>query len=181
MATVYTKHAKSIDIDMARIHLLKQVDNYRSQQFMFNQIKPILENFATKKVTQRLITAIKKQFPKYHCYLRWISSMCYLEVEEMNDVPFYSVGTKLSIFLGHIGAYSWAEGDNGKGYYTMKMIEDNNVWIYRIDDSIQSTIKGMELLREKATKWNELLSQMQEIDEEMDKYNGLGTFFKFQS
>lgn len=181
MSTVYTKFTNPINIDKARIELFNQIDNYRNQQFIFNKIKPILENFAYKKVTQRLITAIKKQFPKYNCYLRWVSTMCYLEVNELDNVSNYSIKTQLSIFLGHIGAHSWAEGNNGKGYYTMKMIEDNNIWIYKIDDTIQSTIKGIKLLKEKATKWNELLSQMQAIDEEMEEYYGLSKFFKFQS
>lgn len=182
MATTYPRFVKPIDVNMAQVKLLKQMDDYRNQQFIYNTIEPTLKRFAGKKVTKRLITALKKEYPKYHFYLRWVgSTQCYLEVKEIQDKPPYDNIADLSLFLGHIGAHSWAQQENGKGYYTMNMIEENNKWIFQITQMIQSTLNGMRLLKSKAQEWNDLLAKMQAIDEEMEKYNGLSTFFKFES
>jgi len=180
MSTVYPRYMKPINISIVQAQLLEQLDTYRNQQYMFNEIQPILEKFSGKKVTQRLITALEKTYPQFHFYLRWVgSTQCYLEVKWINEQNRHIYKGELSIFLGHIGAHSWAQHDNGQGFYTMDMISQNNVWLYQIDNMIQSTLNGMKKLKDNVNEWNSLLEKMQKIESDMESYHGLSTYFKF--
>ena len=180
MSQVYPQFVKPIDVNEVQIKLMEQMDNYRNQQYIYNEVKPILERFAGKKVTKRLITALNKELPKFHCYLRWVgSTQCYLEIKWDEKLPPYTRKGELSLFLGHIGAHSWAQKENGQGFYTMNMIEENNVWIFQIDQMIQSTLNGMKIVKDRVERWNSLLDRMKTIEKEMEKYSGLSTYFKY--
>jgi hypothetical protein len=182
MSTVYTEFVKPIELNKIQVDFLKTMDNYRNQQYIFNEIKPVLEDFAGKKITQRLITKLRATFPKFTFYLRWVgSTQCYLEVKWAEEHAPFNTISELSLFLGHVGYHSWAQGDSGKGYYTMDMIANNNVWLYNLDGIMKSMMLGYKELRELAEKWNKGLAIMQEVQKTANKFEHIGTYFKIQS
>ena len=181
-STVYVQFAKPINGAMAKVKLLEVMDDYRNQQYIFNEIKPTLEEFAGKKVTKRLTTKLNKLFPNFNCYLRWIgSTQCYLEIKWTNEKYKFQTLGELSIFLGHLGYHSYRTVDNGRGYYTMEMIANNNVWLYQIDTMLKSMLEGIKIMDAEIVAWNESLEKMQQINEKMDKFHYMSTFFEVRS
>ncbi len=173
-----TSFIKKINVDEAMTHLINQIEDYRNKQFIYNTIEPILKKFEGKSISQRLVTALKKEYPNYNFNLRCVaSSLYYLEVREIEN---YTTISELSIFLGYTDDNNTLY-NNGKAYYTMDMIKENNRWIFQINQMNNSTLNGMKLLKDRAEQWNSLLERMQAIEAEMENYNGLSTFFKFKS